>query len=158
MDTFVLVVMEHASAWPAHIPGPEAGCVALQQGSREGHGELLRRTYERARALEQAGAAIEVAVLSCSDDPSIGALERRVPLARALLATVLRRGDGRLDLVARWGAPDRAKQSLVALAGMLIEALVGTSASVSARFTGPASRGAAAGSRRRDVHPRRPAA
>ncbi len=82
------------------------------------------------------------AVLSCSDDGSLRAVEGRVPLARALLASVLRDDGGRLDLVARASAPMRTKQSLFALAGALTESLAGTSASVSARF-GAAERAAA---------------
>jgi hypothetical protein len=139
METFVLVVMEHASEWPAHVSGGTAGCVVLQQESGESHGALLRRTYDRVRAIERVGGAVEVAVMSCNDDASVSALEGRVPLARALLATVLREGKGRLDLVARSDAPNRTRLSLVALAGTLTEALVGTSASVSARFTGPST-------------------
>jgi hypothetical protein len=136
METLVLIVMEHASEWPSHINGGVAGCVAMRQEPDESHGDLLRRTYQRMRSIERAGGSVEVAVLSCSDDPSRGALEGRVPLARALLGTVLRGGRGRLDLTGRSSAPDRTRRSLIALAGTLTEALVGTSASVSARFSG----------------------
>ncbi|WP_204149391.1 hypothetical protein, partial [Lacticaseibacillus rhamnosus] len=92
---------------------------ALRQEPDESHGELLRRTYERVRVIEGAGGAVEFAVLSCADDGSVHALEGRVPLARALLATVLRGSKGRLELVARVGAQDRVKHSLIALAGTL---------------------------------------
>lgn len=136
VETFVLVVMEHASEWPAHVTGGVAGCIALVQEPNELRSELLRRTYERVRTIERAGGVVEVAVLTCSDDPSVRTLEGRVPLARTLLSTVLHAQEGRLDLVARASAPDRTKQSLVALAGTLTEALVGKSASVSARFWG----------------------
>lgn len=78
----------------------------------------------------------------------------------ALLASTLREADGRLDLVARSSAPDRAKQSLVALAGMLTEALAGTSASVSVRFAETLNgQGQRTGrSARRAADERRPAA
>ena len=157
VETFVLVVMEHGSAWPLQVGAGAAGCVALGQEPHETHGELLRRAYGRIRAIERRGGAIEVAVLSCNDDPSTGALAGRVPLARALLATVLHTGQGRLDLVARSSAPNRTKQSLVALAGTLTEVLVGTSASVSARFTGPPSVESTHVRPRRTVHERRAA-
>jgi hypothetical protein len=87
--------------------------------------------------VEQVGNAVETAVLSCSDDAHFRGLEGRVPLAKALVATVLRRQNGRLELVARAKAPDRTKHSLIALAGTLTESLIGTSASVSTRFAEP---------------------
>lgn len=151
MEAFVLVVMEHASEWPAPVNGGAAGCVVLRQEPNETDGALLRRTYERVRAIERLGGSIEVAVLSCNDDPSVGALEGRVPLARALLATVLRRSSGRLELMARSSAPDRTRQSLMALAGTLTEALAGTSASVSARFAGASTVGSLPRPRRRSL-------
>lgn len=79
-------------------------------------------------------------------------LEDRAPLARALLAEVLRGGDdGRLELLARSAAPNRVKLSLVGLAGTLTEALAGTSVSVSARFVeSPRSGRSNAGTRRAD--------
>lgn len=139
METFVLVIMEHASAWPAHVTGGVAGCVVLVQDPNEAQCELLRRTYERVGAIERGGGIVKLAVLACNDDPSVRALEARVPLARTLLATVLHGKQGRLDLVARPSAPDRTKLSLVALAGTLTEGLEGTSASVSAWFGAAAS-------------------
>lgn len=134
METFVLVVMEHASEWPAHVTGRAEGCVALVQEPDEPAGDLLRRTYERVRKIESAGGVVELAVLACNDDPSVRARERRVPLARTLLATVRHVQRGRLDLVARASAPDRTKQSLEALAATLGESLAGKWASVSTRF------------------------
>jgi hypothetical protein len=137
MDPIVLVVMEHGSEWPARANGDTAaGCVALRQEPCEGQLELLRRIYERVRSVERGGGAVELAILSCNDDASRGALAGRIPLARALLATVLREGRGRLELVARSSTPHRARQSLEALAETLAEALVGDSASVCARFIG----------------------
>lgn len=142
MDSFVLVVMEHTSDWPAGVRSGTAGCVALRQDPNESTPDLLRRAHLRIRAIELVGGTVHQAVLSCSDDGSRRATEGRMPLARALLASVLRDGDGRLDLVARAGAPALTKQSIVALAGALTESLAGTSASVSARF-GVAERSAA---------------
>ena len=134
MDSFVLVVMEHTSAWPAGVRSGSAGCIALRQEPHESLADLLRRTCSHLRAIDLAGGTVHQAVLSCSDDPSLRATEDRVPLARALLASVLREDEGHLDLVARSSASARTKQSLVALAGALTASLVGTSASVSARF------------------------
>jgi hypothetical protein len=134
VEPFVLVVMEHGSEWPAHVNGGIAGCIALRQESNEDLGGLLRRTYDRVHAIERLGGTVKWAVLSCNTDPSRGALEGRVPLARALLATVLRAGDGRLELLARSSASERTRQSLVGLAGALTLGLVGSSASVSACF------------------------
>jgi hypothetical protein len=134
VEPVVLVVMEHASEWPSQRNVASGGCVALRQETTESHGDLLRRTYERIRVIERRRAAVEVAALSCNDDASARALEERVPLARALLAAVLREGKGRFELVARASAPRRTRQSLVALAGTLTEALVGSSVSVCARF------------------------
>jgi hypothetical protein len=136
VEPFILVVMEHASAWPAHVNGGVAECVALVQEANEAPGDLLRRTYERIRAIEHVGGSIEHAVLCCSDDPRRAALEGRVPLARALLATILRAGEGRLELLARSSAADRTRQSLLGLAGALTGALAGSSAMVTARFVG----------------------
>ena len=101
-----MVVMEHGAEWPAHVNGGAAGCVALRKEPSESHGELLWRTYERIPAIERIGGGVELAVLSCKDDASVGALERRGPLARALLATVLRRVR-HLELVERTSAADR---------------------------------------------------
>lgn len=67
----------------------------------------------------------------------------------ALLAAVLRGGNGRLEPLARSAAPDRVNLSPVDLAGTLTERLAGTSASVSARFAGSSRSGRRhAGSRR----------
>lgn len=96
--------------------------------------ELLRRVYDCVRVIEASGAAVETAVLCCNDEANVRALEGRVPLARALLATILRNGNGRLELVARAAAKERVKDSVMALAGTLTEALAATTASVSARF------------------------
>lgn len=142
MDSFVLVVMEHASAWPAGVRSGSAGCVALRQEPNESLPDLLRRTYSHIRAIELVGGTVHQAVLSCCDDDSVRTTEDRLPLARALLASVLREDHGHLDLVARAGASARTKQSLVALAGTLTESLMGTSASISARFA-PMERAAA---------------
>lgn len=142
MDSFVLVVMEHTSEWPAGVRSGTAGCVALRQEPNESLPDLLRRTHSHIRAIELVGGTVHQAVLSCSDDESVRVAEDSVPLARALLASVLRDDQGRLDLIARAGAPARTKQSLVALAGTLTESLMGTSASISARFA-PVERAAA---------------
>jgi hypothetical protein len=149
VSTFVLVVMEQGSQWPAHLDAATDNCVVLQQDPRETHAALLRRTQDHLRRLERVGDSIEMAVLSCNDDARPGAFEDRALLARALLAAVLQSGNGRLELLARSNAPDRAKLSLVGLAGTLTEALAGTTASVSARFARP-SRGG-----RRHAGPRR---
>lgn len=137
MEPFVLVVMEHASAWPAHVNGGAAECVALVQETDEDADDLLRRTYERIRAIERVGGSVEHAVLCCTDDPRRAALEGRVPLARALLTTVLRTREGRLELVTRSSAAARTRQSLLGLAGALTQALAGSSATVTARFVSP---------------------
>jgi hypothetical protein len=142
MDSFVLVVMEHTSDWPSGVRSGTAGCVALRQDAGESLPNLLRRTYSHIRAIELVGGTVQQAVLSCGDDQSPRAVEERLPLARALLASVLRDDHGRLDLLARAGASARTKQSLVALAGALTESLSGTSASISARFV-PAEQAAA---------------
>lgn len=134
MEPFVLVVMEHASAWPSHVAGGAGECVVLKQEVHEDAGQLLTRAYQRIRAIERVGGSIGLAVMCCGDQPSRTALEERVPLARALLATVQRTGPGRLELVARSNASERTRQSLLALAGTLTERLVGSSATVSARF------------------------
>lgn len=143
MEPLVLVVMENGSEWPVHLAGTAAGCVVLRQETGEDEGALLRRTYDRVRAIERSGRRVCRAVLSCSDDGRPAALEARVPLARALLATVLRAGgDGRMDLVGRSKARPRVRSSLVALAGTLTEALAGTTATVSLRFAdGPSEAG-----------------
>lgn len=135
METFILVVMEHGSDWPPHLSGAAMGCVVLRQEPDEDQGELLRRAYDRIHLIERAKGTVSVAVLSCNDEASRAALLGRVPLARTLLASVLRTARGRLDLVVRSSARDRAKHSLVALAGTLTQALFGTSSSVSVRFT-----------------------
>ncbi len=61
----VLVVMECASEWPAHIKGGGADCVALGQEANESHGELLRRTYDRIRSIQRVGGVVENAVGEC---------------------------------------------------------------------------------------------
>lgn len=134
MESFSLVVMEHGSDWPAEIGPGAGGCIVLKQGSNDTRSELLRRAYDRVRTIERAGAIIEIAVLSCNDDRSRHALEGRVPLARALLAVVLRRGNGRLVLAGRSGAHVRVRHSLAALAETLAEAVSSTSVRVSAVF------------------------
>jgi hypothetical protein len=139
VEPFVLVVMEHASAWPAHVKGGTGACFVLKQEVHEDAGDLLQRAYERIGAIERVGGSIGLAVLCCGDQTGRTALEDRVPIARALLATVLRTGGGRLELVARSSAPARSRQSVLALAGTLTERLVGSSVSVAARFLGPAA-------------------
>jgi len=134
MNPSAFVVMERGSTWPAHLHQSAVGCVALSQGPNEHHGELLRRTRDRVRAVDQTGREIELAVLSCNDDATDSALEERVPLARALLATVLRADRGRLLLLARPSAPPSLRHSLLGLVGTLTEVLAGTSASVSVLF------------------------
>jgi hypothetical protein len=134
VDRCTLVVMEHGSAWPTHVEASGGTCVALCQEPHEDHGALLRRAYHRLRAIEGVGGTVVVAVLSCNDDASVPALEGRGPLARTLLATILRTREGRLELVARASISDRTRRSLWGLAGSLTEALAGTTASVSALF------------------------
>lgn len=136
MEPSVLVVMERASTWPSSLPHWCKNCVALQQEPSEAYRDLLRRTHDGVRTIERAGGHIELAVLSCNDDASAAALEGRIPVARTLLATVLHAASGKLLLLGRASAPDRLRHSLVALAGTLTEALAGSSASVSALFSG----------------------
>jgi hypothetical protein len=139
MNRVTLVVLECGSDWPSGVREDHADCIALAQAPNEPPSALLRRTYDRLRAIEQENAAVYVAILSCNNDASRKALEGRVPLSRALLTTVLRVGDGRLLLAGRASASDRTRRSLVALAGTLTEALMGTSSSVSAVFGAPPS-------------------
>jgi hypothetical protein len=139
MNRVTLVVLECGSDWPSGVRQDDADCVALAQAPNEPHSALLRRTYDRVRAIEYGGGTVHLAILSCNNDASRTALDGRVPLARALLATVLRTSDGRLILAGRASASDRMRRSLVALAGTLTEALTGTSASVSAVFGAPPS-------------------
>lgn len=134
VEPYTLVVMEHGSEWPAHIKRTTERCLPLWQEPNEGHLDLLRRTYGRLQSIERNHGTLGVAVLSCRDDASRATLDVRIPLARALLAAVRGSGSGRLDVVARASAPARAKQSLLALAGVLAEALIGSSASLSIKF------------------------
>ena len=135
MEPFTLVVMECGSDWPARMPPTSnSHCVVLSQERNEPQSALLRRTYDRIRAIELGGGIITLAILSCNNDTGRRALEARVPLARALLATIIRADEARLLLVAGSSAPDRTRYSLTALAGTLTGALVGSSASVSALF------------------------
>jgi hypothetical protein len=101
--------MEPGSQWPAHLDAAAENCVVLQQDIHETHAALLRRTQDCLQRIERAGDLVGTAVLSCSDDARPGVLEDRTPLSRALLAAVLRSGNGRLELLARSTAPDRAK-------------------------------------------------
>jgi hypothetical protein len=134
MSAFIVIVMEHGSEWPAQVSGAAGGCVVLQQEPEEGEEPLLRRTEARIRTIERGRGKVGLAILSCNDSGDGATLESRERLGRALLATVARTGEGRLDLVGRSSAPEYAKASIMALAGTLLEALPGSSASVSARF------------------------
>ena len=134
VSTFVLVVLEQGSPWPAHLDAAADNFVILQQAPQERRAALLRPSQDSIRRIERAGDSVGTAVLSCNDDASPGVLEDRAPLARALLAAILRGGNGRLELLARFAAPNRVKLSLVGLAGTLTEPLAGTSVAVSARF------------------------
>lgn len=134
MDTHAFVVMERGSRWPQHVDRRAAGCVAVKQAQDEVPGDLLRRARDRVQAIERTGQPVELAILSCNDDPTDGALEVRVPIARALFAAVLRANGGRLVLAARPDAPAGLKRELFGLAEALIEGLAGSTASVSVSF------------------------
>ncbi len=150
-EPFTLVVMEDGSEWPASVPGKATERVTLKQDRHEVHGCLLLRAMDRVRKIEASGGVVEQVVLCCSGDASDPAVQGRATVARALLERVLRGADaGRLELVALQGASATVKQSLVALAGSLSQALAGTHASVGARF--PESDPACAASRARGPH------
>jgi hypothetical protein len=135
MEPFVLVIMERGSEWPAEIRAGAESCIVLTQQAGETHEGLLRRTYDRIRAVERLGGRVERALLACNGETRREALEGRVPIARALVSTV--RGStsgGNLVLAGRADASARVRQSLVALAGAATGTLAGSAASVSVLF------------------------
>jgi len=125
-----LVVMEPGSEWPGHV-GESETLVAL----RSEH-DMLRSTRERLAALQRAHEDVRVAVLACNGATDEATLERRAILAQELLVCVSRAWRGRLVLTASaGGASQLFRQHLLSLAGTLSDALRGTSATVTLKFT-----------------------
>ncbi|HSY21065.1 MAG TPA: hypothetical protein VK841_03070 [Polyangiaceae bacterium] len=128
MKPSAFVVMERWSSWPADLHRSAVGCVALRQDESELRADLLLRTRNRIRGMERTGHPPGLAVLSCNEDATDAAFNERLLLGRALLGAVLQADKGCLLLL---GRRTRAPcGDLFALAGLLSEGLVGSSAFV----------------------------
>lgn len=124
-----MIVMEPGSHWP----GPIGDVTELVAFCEEGEA-LLRRMQVRLGALRRSGQNVRVAVLACNPSTGDAAADRRLRLARVLLGAVSATTCGRLILSAKNGAPHSLRRELLALAGVLTEALRGTKSTVSVRF------------------------
>ncbi len=130
-----VVVLEAGAPWPAGIFGSNVNrdeVVVVHEGPDETDRELLARVMLCCSAQAKAGVRFQVAVLSCSGEHDNGRLESRTRLACGLLSNLLAVPDSRLVLV----TDDRrgpTTNSLLGLAGVLVEFLTGTGVSVDVR-------------------------
>jgi hypothetical protein len=130
-----VVVLEAGAPWPAGIFGSDVKrreVVAVHEAPGETDRQLLARVLLLCSAQAKAGVHFQTAVLSCSGTSDDRRLESRTRLACGLLTQLLRTPDSRLVLV----TDDRrgpTTNSLLGLAGVLVEFLTGTSVSIDVR-------------------------
>ncbi len=130
-----VVVLEAGAPWPAGIFGSNVNrdeVVVVHEGPDETDRELLARVMLCCSAQAKAGVRFQIAVLSCSGAHDNGRLESRTRIACGLLSNLLAVPDSRLVLV----TDDRrgpTTNSLLGLAGVLVEFLTGTGVSVDVR-------------------------
>lgn len=130
MTTTVMIVMEPGSAWPGQV-GDSTNLVAFSHGGED----LLRMTQAKLDVLERSKQGVRVAILACNSETGSAPALRRSRLAHLLLGTVTRATCGRLILTASGRSSSQLRQELLALTGHLTDDLLGTTASISLRFT-----------------------
>lgn len=132
----VTVVMESASEWPAWIDQCRPGsgpCSASTRVIAQDEGESMRELADR--VIERCdGAAVELAVIACSERADDAAIAARRAMASALLSAMARKKRGRLLFSVNRRASGRARHALSALASDLAQAWEGSGLSVSVRF------------------------
>jgi hypothetical protein len=130
-----VVVLEAGAPWPAGVFGSSVNrdeVVVVHEAPGETDRQLLARVLLLCSAQAKAGVHFQTGVLSCSGTSDDGRLESRTRLACGLLTQLLRTADSRLVLV----TDDRrgpTTNSLLGLAGVLVEFLTGTSVSIDVR-------------------------
>jgi hypothetical protein len=130
-----VVVLEAGAPWPAGVFGSSVNrheVVVVHEEPGETDRQLLARVLLLCSAQAKSGVRFQTGVLSCSGTSDDGRLESRTRLACGLLMQLLRTPDSRLVLV----TDDRrgpATNSLLGLAGVLVEFLTGTSVSIDVR-------------------------
>jgi hypothetical protein len=132
--TGCVVVLEEGAPWPAGAfssANPDE-VVVVHESPGESDRELFSRVMQRCSARTHAGVSLRTAMLSCSGAVGDGRLESRTRLACGLLSRLLSTPESRLVLV----TDDRrgpTTNSLLGLAGVLVEFLNGTGVSVDVR-------------------------
>jgi hypothetical protein len=130
-----VVVLEAGAPWPAGVLGSAVNrdeIVVVHEAPDETDRELLARLLLLCSVQAKAGVHFQTAVLSCSGAGGDGRLESRTRMACGLLTQLLRTPDSRLVLV----TDDRrgpTTNSLLGLAGVLVDFLTGTSVSIDVR-------------------------
>ncbi len=130
-----VVVLEAGAPWPAGVLGSSVNrdeVVVVHEAPGETDRELLARVLLLCSVQAKAGVHFQTAVLSCSCAGGDGRLESRTRMACGLLTQLLRTPDSRLVLV----TDDRrgpTTNSLLGLAGVLVDFLTGTSVSIDVR-------------------------
>jgi hypothetical protein len=131
MRAVAFVVMESGNDWPSCVTRNHFEGVVVRQPRNQPNAALIRRTRE---LVARVRSPISLGVLACNGETDEEATERRVTIARLLLAQVLRTQRGRLILSTSTRAPSALRCDLIGLTATLSEALSGSSASVSLRF------------------------
>ena len=136
-----VAVLEPGAPWPISVAGAkvdQGGLVAVCARPGENDRDLLARVMASCAAQAKQGVETKTAILSCcgNDDQR---LYSRTRLACELLSKVLQPGPGRLVLVTdpRSGP---APNSLLGLAGVLLESLTGSGVSVDVHVERDSSR------------------
>ena len=130
-----VVVLEAGAPWPAGVLGASVNrdeVVVVHEAPGETDRELLARLVLLCSVQAKAGVRFQTAVLSCSGAGGDRRLESRTRLACGLLTQLLRTPDSRLVLV----TDDRrgpTTNSLLGIAGVMVDFLTGTSVSVDVR-------------------------
>jgi hypothetical protein len=130
-----VVVIEPGACWPASVIGPRVdaqGVVVVRAEPHETDRSLLARAMLSCAKEAAGGVSIQTAVLSCCGTDEDSRLPARARLACGLLSKVLSSGPGRLVLVTD-NCRGPTANSLIGLAGTLLEFLVGTGTSVDVR-------------------------
>lgn len=132
-----LVLMEAGTPWPkyvADIRGRASSAVVEAQQPSEALTEFSSRVVIRLQRLAQKRVSIPVAVLVVNERSDFEATTVRYRTARAVLAEMLRAGEGELVIVAEEHVPEELRHELVAFAGSLCDGLGGSRIGVRVRF------------------------
>lgn len=125
-----LVVMESGGDWPSFIVRHDVDVVAC----RDAGGEEAAATHAVRERVARLGSPPSFAVLACNAHEDDEAMDRRVAMTQALLASLRESDHGQLIIHIPGRATPAMRRQLIGLTGALTDSMEGNPTRVSLRF------------------------